>query len=359
MLAAMARTAPLLLLFWVLVAALLYLWPFRLNLAPVFHTNDAAWSSQGVTFAQNGMLRTAAPPRALHERLAAGTGLTVAAWVTSASANQAGPARIVTYSEGAAARNFTLGQERSDLVFRLRASPADPNGVANEITVPDVFTPRTLRHVAVTWDLRALAVYVDGAPRAQFDGHAGSPAAWDPAHHLAVGNELTGDRPWRGTVAAVAIDARAKSAAELRADYRRGPSAPPDATAAYDFTRGPAAVRATPAPLTRPPAYLHGIYPELLTREPRRAEDFVFSFGVFAVLGWLAAAWAATGRGLSTRTALLVVPPVLAAAVALESLQFYVEGRTSSLRDLVAATAGGLTGVLLCGALHPSPQTRV
>ena len=36
--------------------------------------------------------------------------------------NQKGPARIVTFSSGASSRNFTLGQDKDKLVFRLRTS---------------------------------------------------------------------------------------------------------------------------------------------------------------------------------------------------------------------------------------------
>ena len=356
----MTRTTSLLLLSWAILAALLYLWPFRLALSPVFHTNDAAWTgpAPGVTFAQNGMLRTERPPHALFQRLVAGDGLTVAVWLTSGARDQAGPARIVTYSDGAASRNFTLAQNHADLVFRLRTSADDPNGLANEITVPDVFTPGRAQHIVVTYDGSALDVYVDGAHRARFGGHGGGFDSWDPAYDVAVGNELTGDRPWRGTIAAVAIDDRAHTPEEVRANFRGGSAgAFRGAVAAYDFTDGPAGARGeAPPELARPAAYLHGIFPELLTREWRAPQDFAFNFGIFALMGALLAA-RGVGRGrVNGRAALAAVLLVAGVATALESLQFYVDGRTSSMRDLAAAVAGGLAGFLVrstVGATDP------
>ncbi len=349
----MTRAIPLLLAFWILLTTLLYLWPLNLHVAPVFHTNDAAWSSEGVSFASNGMLRTGDPPRALHDRLVAGGGLTVEAWVTPASASQTGPARIVTYSEDPGLRNFTLGQEGGDLVFRLRTSPDDPNGVADQIFVPDVLVPGRPTHVAVVYDLAAIDVYVDGALRAHSVGHDGSLGAWSPDYELAVGNELTGDRPWRGTIAAVAIDARPRSADEILVDFQAGPGAIDGATAAYDFTE-----RSSVSAFTRPFAYLNGEYPDLLTAHGRSAEDFVFNFGLFAVMGWLAAAAAGGRNGPSLRALLATATALVAIAVLLESGQIYVDGRTSSLRDLTAAIAGGLAGLLVCAATSTRNRSR-
>jgi VanZ family protein len=120
--------------------------------------------------------------------------------------------------------------------------------------------------------------------------------------------------------------------------------------AAYNFTAGPAGALGTgaaPAELARPAAYLHGIFPELLTRHRRSAGDFAFNFGVFALMGILLAAWGGGRSRAHGRDALAAAFLVVGAATGLESLQFYVDGRTSSMRDLAAAVAGGLTGFLL------------
>ncbi|MBN1893098.1 VanZ family protein, partial [bacterium] len=52
----------------------------------------------------------------------------VEAAVRTASLDQKGPARIVTLSRGNAERNFTLAQDGSAVVFRVRTPAAGPNG---------------------------------------------------------------------------------------------------------------------------------------------------------------------------------------------------------------------------------------
>ncbi len=319
-----------------LAVTALHLWPFRLTLGPVFHVNDAAMTADppGVTFAHNGMLRTREAPAELYRARA---GLTVEARVTTASLDQSGPARIVTASTGPDHRNFTLAQEGADLVFRLRASAADANGVATEAHVPAVFVAGRAQHLVVSYDLATLAVYVDGALRGTFPA-AGDLSAWDPHYRLVLGNELTGDRPWRGTISAVAIHDRA-----LRPPFPAG-----DDTAAWscDLRGGRAEPARCPA-LARPRAYFHGTYPDLLTPHARRPADAALSFAAFAVLGGLLVPLLARRRPLGAWVLPVAALLVALIATGLESFQVYVDGRTSSIRDLAAAVAGGLAGVAL------------
>jgi hypothetical protein len=153
---------------------------------------------------------------------------------------------------------------------------------------------------------RAYRLMDNRASENAFTGHEGTLDAWDPTHFLAVGNELTGDRPWRGLISGIVVADTPRSAAAIRADFQAGPGAADStATAAYDFTEGPAGMAgsgAAPAALERPVAYLHGVYPDLLSRSPRRLQDFVFSFGVFAVMGWLVAAVALRRAGVRLRS---------------------------------------------------------
>jgi len=62
----------------------------------------------------------------------------------------------------------------------------------------------------------------------------GSTANWDASFRLALGNELSGDRPWLGTYFLVAIYDRELTPAEIVANFRAGtdaPAAPPVAPA--------------------------------------------------------------------------------------------------------------------------------
>lgn len=76
--------------------------------------------------------------------------------------NQSGPARIVTYSRDPMNRNFTLGQENRDLVFRLRTQVSGLNGMQPELkTIPVVSSGREM-FVACSYDGQISRVFVDG-----------------------------------------------------------------------------------------------------------------------------------------------------------------------------------------------------
>lgn len=78
--------------------------------------------------------------RSVRRRLARlatlGQHVELSATVRSASAEQEGPARIVTFSTSEALRNATLGQSGRDLVLRLRTPFAGENGTRIEFDLP-------------------------------------------------------------------------------------------------------------------------------------------------------------------------------------------------------------------------------
>lgn len=183
------RRSVALLLVWCAVMASMYLWPFRFaGVETAVVANDATFEGPrpGVTFAHNGMLISTAPPAALHRALVDSGGMSVEVLATSASLNQSGPARIFSYSGGNGSRNFTLGQDGPDLVFRVRTGPDDLNGVLHEVRVEDIFQEGLPRHLVVTDDLRTIGVFVDGAVRLRVPRPPGHLDAWDPEHRLVV-----------------------------------------------------------------------------------------------------------------------------------------------------------------------------
>lgn len=83
-----------------------------------------------------------------------------------ANARQTGPARIITQSLNTGERNVTLGQWGPQLVFRLRTTLTDPNGVYPEIATPPLLGEGRQVVVAATYDGEVARVYVDGTLRA-------------------------------------------------------------------------------------------------------------------------------------------------------------------------------------------------
>jgi VanZ family protein len=82
---------------------------------------------------------------------------------------QTGPARIVTYSQDAYNRNFTLGQINKALTFRLRTPATGPNGSNPALYTGSVLTAGHTSLVTAVYDGRISRLYVDGKVAAQAD----------------------------------------------------------------------------------------------------------------------------------------------------------------------------------------------
>jgi len=87
---------------------------------------------------------------------------TLSAVVQTGDTAQTGPGRIVSLSADPLHRNFTLGQEGPDLVFRLRTPMTGLNGSDPALTVPGFFAKIELRRVVVVYNGATLTVH-DGA----------------------------------------------------------------------------------------------------------------------------------------------------------------------------------------------------
>lgn len=110
---------------------------------------------------ESDWLETTEPAATLSRRLADSSEFTIMVALRSAAAKQSGPARIVTLSQDAYNRNFTIGQEGADLVFRLRTPTTGMNGMKPEIRVPDVFLGDGPRRIAVEYAPPKLRIFVD------------------------------------------------------------------------------------------------------------------------------------------------------------------------------------------------------
>jgi hypothetical protein len=147
--------------------------------------------------------------------------ITIEAWVKPANDTQGGPARIVTYSQDPNFRNFTLAQNNTTYIGRLRTADTGLNGVSPElVTSPGAVITTTLSHVVYTRDVTGTAtIYVDGVvkgTRNDITGTFSDPGfEWDNSYGFALANEFTMNRTWLGEIYLVAIYDRALTSAEV------------------------------------------------------------------------------------------------------------------------------------------------
>ncbi|MEO0336270.1 MAG: LamG-like jellyroll fold domain-containing protein, partial [Pseudomonadota bacterium] len=196
---------------------------------------------------------TANPANKIRSACQATNELTVEAWVQPRIEDQRGPARIFSMSVNTAARNFTLGQDydngEGNYDFRVRAG-GNNNGSGNNVNTSsglyiedDPNYQRPPAHLIFTRDaagtikliVNGQIVYDEPSNINQLGGNFNG---WDQ-YRLMIGNELSGDRPWRGRIYLLAVFGEAVSLRDLLPDgaFYEVPKVMPDVDAPFTDIR--------------------------------------------------------------------------------------------------------------------------
>ena len=186
---------------------------------------EAVKRSKGsLEFRDAAMARSAKPATRLIEAIRRSGEITIEAWVRPASANQKGPARIVTLSRNGNERNFTLGQEGDLYDVRLRTLGTSGNGIPSVSSPRRSLKPR-LTHVVYTRDRSGRTrIYLDGK-KVKESRVGGGTDNWHGQFRLGLGNEISGDRQWKGTFHLIAIYSRDLQEREVIQNFKAGVSA--------------------------------------------------------------------------------------------------------------------------------------
>ena len=134
----------------------------------------------------------------------------IEAWVVPGNVTQE-MARIVSYSAGDQSRNFTLQQTLYNYDFQLRTDQTSLNGDPALSTPDDAeVLQATLQHVVATYDpIEGRKIFVNGNLVSAVDPVPGGTLIdWQDTFALVLGNEVSGDGPWAGTVRLAAIHRR-------------------------------------------------------------------------------------------------------------------------------------------------------
>ena len=174
-------------------------------------------------------IRSDEPPTKILNAVKRSNALTVEVWFRSANLTQEGPARLFTISGDTSNRNVTLGQEGPALQARLRTTRTSNNGM------PAIETGRllktTLTHAVYTRDALGKARLFVNGQLAKEQTTPGTISNWNGNYRLALGNEFSGDRAWRGTLHWVAVYGRSLSATEVSQNFKAGAAARVDPAA--------------------------------------------------------------------------------------------------------------------------------
>ncbi len=302
-----------------LIAALTFLayplvafWPYEFTEAFVVNHVERG-SLGGWSFPERGIVHTDGPPEWVEKAI--GThAIDVDLRVRPSSLEQEGPARIFTVSYDADYRNVSVDQQGDGLIIRLRTEGRDHNGQP-AFEVPGVFDSddwidirlwirNAKLHVDVD-DERVLTEWLQLNPLRR----------WEPSFHLALGNDLSWDRPWLGDIdrATVTVGGRTH-------DYVTDPTL---LTPPWFFRN------------QRPPGVAPYTYVE--------RDDLLINLFGFIPLGVVFGCWLRRRRwGYPTAVLLTGLT-----SLAIEIVQAFTPSRFPSLNDLVLNTLGGAIGVTI------------
>jgi len=186
-----------------------------------------------LSFRSAGIVSSAQPATKLTTACRRTGEITIEAWLRPANTSQSGPARIITLSADTGQRNFTLGQDGKRYIVRLRTTKTSVNGIPS-LDGPVGSASTDHAYVVYTRDAAGRARLYVNAQQAAAADVPGDLSKWDGKYRLALGNELTNDRPWLGDMYYVAIHNTALSAAQIQERHKslRGSlELPPDARA--------------------------------------------------------------------------------------------------------------------------------
>ena len=119
-------------------------------------------NGSGIILPGKAWLETIGPAIPLAEKVQETNQFTLNVICAPANTTQSGPARIVSFSSDTTHRNFTLGQQGKDLVFRLHTPLTGQNGTEPQLIVPGIFGTTERRNLVITYDGLEISLFVDG-----------------------------------------------------------------------------------------------------------------------------------------------------------------------------------------------------
>jgi hypothetical protein len=171
-------------------------YPFRTEL-PAWRPTAPDRSAGEVVFDGGAQILSGARGEAWVAGAAATNRMTIRLEARTDDPTQRGPARLLAVSEDHFRANLMVGQDGDDLVVRLRRPGSDPSGDP-ALRVAEVFARDQWRAISVTVEGVRMTVVVDGTVEID-EVLAPEPlAGWDPAQRVSLGDEIVGERSWRG-----------------------------------------------------------------------------------------------------------------------------------------------------------------
>jgi hypothetical protein len=227
------------------------------------------------------------------------------------------PAHILSIAENLNNSNLTIAQEGNDLVLRLRSENTDSKGRRDGLPVARLKNVLfTGKWVAIDLGIRPgrLTMAIDGQQELEVPLPPSVLATWNPAYDLALGNEVTCNRPWLG---------------EIRNPVITAPDGFTDYGEAHQVDR--------PGVCSRSP-------PKLVPLVKLDPVDAALNIPMYLPLGCLLGLMVLRR---SWRNFVQLVLVVVSVSLTFELAQLFLASRAPSIDDLIFNTLGGALGIWL------------
>jgi hypothetical protein len=188
-------------------------------------SGDVEWfGGWGITINDGKAQGSTTASKKMYDILQESGEFSIEAWVVPANVTQE-EARIVSYSAGTQARNFTLQQTLYNYDFQLRTNETSLNGDP-ALSTPDAaeVLQATLQHVVATYNpIDGRRIYVNGVLVSQTDPIPGGTLVdWQDTFAFVLGNEASNDGLWQGTFRLVAVHRRAMTQEQVVQNFDVG-----------------------------------------------------------------------------------------------------------------------------------------
>lgn len=305
-----------------LIGTLLTYWyfgfhPFEFQLPIGIKKNTASHQIvDGVQFSDYGIGYTPDPPKWLKSAIAEST-LDIKLEFKSTNIKQRGPARIFTISKDLRHRNLTIGQDGADLILRIRTRLSNQNGYP-PYRFKNVFKNKKWQqlHLSITPD--KLNIVINNETVSNFIPH-NPMSQWSEDYRLAIGNEFTNNRPWRGIIRHAIVENKAQQIDYAIKKNLQFPKYLTWVQASYHFI-----------PFLENPLGL------------KTTMDWVVNLLGFAPFGFLLIIFTK-----NQKTAFKAVIICFLLSLSIEIGQLFVVKRVSEIEDLILNTLGGFLGALI------------
>jgi len=305
----------------VLVVVLLIYWaigfyPYQL---PPYHNGAVRAADQTLRFDDPGILYSREPPVWLPTAIGS-SAFRVTLEVRSARAQESRWAQIFTLAENAKHTNLSIGQDRNDLIVRLRSPETNLAG-RPLYKIKEVFAQPGWHRIELNVVPRLLIITVDGREVVRQMLPPEPLSTWSHEYQLALGNKLGFNRPWLGELRQAVVQVAGRD---------------------YDYTLPGALEIPASYPLQLAYRYVQWIPFSNISEGSSAIVDKVVNLFGFIPFGMILVIFMHRCRAL-----VIFAGMCCAMSLSIEVGQLFIATRTPSIDDLLLNTLGGTLGAWL------------